>query len=221
MSFHPIARRAATVAVAAASVTVALAGAGPAQASTTSASTPPAHSVPKFEVERGMYAGGFDPAVARAHGYKIVTYANGDQQAVPVNPRSGQKKGPLVVKAAATRGTLAPANSGYDEVTGDCGESWIYGTQAGTDHVDLESGFTVTDPAIAYNWVISLSDANGTSHQGGSGTLAERTSWEGQWNGLYQDDYTTDQVSTSSVALLEDGTTCYSGGPFIVLGGLG
>ena len=221
MSFPTIVRRAATAAVAAASVIAVVVAAGPAQASTTSASAHPTRTPAKFEVERGMYAGGFDLAVAKAHGYKIVTYSNGDQQAVPVNPRSGLKKGPLVVRNAATRGTLAPANSGYDEVTGDCGESWIYGTQAGTDHVDLESGFTVTDPAIAYNWVISLSDANGTSHQGGSGTLAERSSWEGQWNGLYQDDYTTDQVSTSSVALLEDGTTCYSGGPFIVLGGLG
>jgi hypothetical protein len=221
VSFPTIVRRAATVAVAAASVTVAIVAAGPAQASTVSASAQSAHPLQKFEVKQGMYAGGFDLAVAKAHGYKIVTYSNGARQAVPVNPKSGLKKGPLVAKDTATRGALTPANSGYDEVTGDCGDSWINGSQTTTDHIDLESGFDLNSDAIAYNWSISLSDANGTSHQGGSGTLADRSTWEGQWNGLYQDDYTIDQVSTGSVAVLWDGTTCYSGGPFIVLSGLG
>lgn len=172
----------------------------------------------KFEVKRGMYISGFDAAVARAHGYKIVTYANGDQQSVPVNPRSGLPKGPLLVRSA---GGLRPDNSGYDEVTGDCGTSWIYGNEVSTSHISLESGFDLTDPAVAYSWVISLSDANGSSRQTASGTLLERKSWEGTWNDLYQYEYTIDQVLTSSTVILYDGSTCYSGGPYIVLSGLG
>jgi hypothetical protein len=58
-----------TVGVAAAAVAVAVVMTIPAQAST----TPLRHTT----VERGMYLKGFDAAVAKAHGYKIVTYANG------------------------------------------------------------------------------------------------------------------------------------------------
>jgi hypothetical protein len=179
-----------------------------------------AHAAPsaKFELKRGMYIGGFDAAVAKAHGYKIVTYANGDQQSVPVNPKSYLPKGPLLVKAT---GKLSPATSGYDAVDGDCGDAWIYGAEITTAHIEIQSGFDVTEPAIAYRWVVSLSDANGTSHQTESGTLAERSSWEHTWSDLYQYEYTIDQATTSSKAVLEDGSICYSGGPYIVLDGLG
>ena len=210
MSFRRLMHQLAVVAVAV-TATSAIA-ASQAQASPTS-TTPATKTV----VKRGMYISGFDTAVAKAHGYKIVTYANGDRQAVPVNPRSSLPKGPVLVKNA---GRLRPANSGYDSAAGNCGTSWIYGDEISTSHISLESGFDLTDPAVAYNWVISLNDANGTSEQSASGTLLERKTWEGTWNGLYQYEYTIDEVLTSSTVVLYDGSTCSSAGPYIVLSGL-
>src|SRR4051812_13067180 len=55
-------------------------------ASAASAAPTPTGSVKV--VNLGMYVKGFDAATAKAHGYQIVTYANGDRQSVPVDPQS-------------------------------------------------------------------------------------------------------------------------------------
>ena len=160
---------------------------------------------------------GFNPAIARAHGYKVVTYANGDQQSVPVDPRSRLPKSPIL---RHERGLRPDANSDYNKVIGNCGTSWIAVMQTGPGQVQVASGFGVnSSPAIGYSWTVTLSDANGTSEQSASGALFLRTSWRRSWNNLNQHIYTHDFVS-SGLANLEDGTICYAGRPDVSISGL-
>ncbi|MBV9450194.1 MAG: hypothetical protein JO345_30325 [Streptosporangiaceae bacterium] len=208
MTISMLVRRAAAIGAAVIAVSGVIAG--PALASA------PRAPAPRHVLERqGMYVAGFDAAVAKAHGYKIVTYANGDMQAVPINPRSGLPKGTLLVKASAPKGTIRPDDSGYSKEYGDCGDSWIYGYQIGAHKIDLESGFDVVLPAVKYRWTILLTDFNGDSEQGDSGWLAEDSSWSGEWNDLTQYEWTNDQVENSSYAELTDGEICFSTGPMI------
>ena len=58
-----------------------------------------------------MNVEGFDAAVAKAHGYKIVTYANGDQQSVPIDPHSHLPKSLILHHA---HGLRIAANSDYE-----------------------------------------------------------------------------------------------------------
>src|SRR5437660_2926363 len=48
------------------------------------------------EVQTGLNVVGFNSAIAKAHGYKIVTYANGDQQSIPIDPHSRSPKSPIL-----------------------------------------------------------------------------------------------------------------------------
>lgn len=129
-------------------------------------------------------------AVAKAHGYKIVTYANGDEQAVPVNPKSGLRKSPILTKTS--RAGIHPDNSGSDTVYGTCGDSYVSAVQISTNHIDLDSGFDVVDPVVYVDWDVYLSDANGTSTQGASAHLLDDV----------------------------NGEECFSAGPYVVLVGL-
>ncbi len=120
-------------------------------------------------LRRGMNVVGFNAAVAKAHGYKIVTYANGDQQSVPIDPKSRLPKSPILHH---DYGLHPDGNSDYNKVVGNCGTSWIAVLQTGASQVQVASGFTVSSsPAIGYSWTVSLSDANGTSQQSESGEL--------------------------------------------------
>jgi hypothetical protein len=208
MSFIKLVR---TVVVVAAAVGVAAVMTIPAQASTTA---PLRHTT----VKQGMYVEGFDAAVAKAHGYKIVTYANGDEQAVPVNPKSGLRKSAILAKSSSAG--IHPANSGSDTVVGSCGASDISAIQISTNHIDVDSGFDVYDPVVYVDWDIYLSDVNGTSTQGTSDFLLDDVEWGHAWDDLYQYEDTIDQLSTGSYVILADGAECFSAGPFVVLTGL-
>lgn len=199
-----------TAAIGAAVIAISGAVAGPALASAPHA-TAPTHSL----VKQGMYVTGFDAAVAKAHGYKLVTYANGDEQAVPINPRSGLPKGTLLVKASA-KGGITPDNGASNKVYGNCGDSWIAADQVGPHKINLTSGFDVIMPAASYNWDIQLEDINGISEQGAKGTLPPGfSSWDDDWPNLTQYDFSVDQVLTGSYAILDDGELCNSVGPKI------
>jgi len=168
-------------------------------------------------LRRGMNVVGFNAAIARAHGYKIVTYANGDQQSVPITPGSHLPKSPILRHG---RGLHPDANSDYNKVIGNCGTSWIAVMQTGPSQVQVASGFGVnSSPAVGYSWTVTLTDANGTSQQSASGALFLRTSWGRSWNNLNQHGFTHDFVS-SGLADLEDGTICYAGRPDVSIGGL-
>jgi hypothetical protein len=208
MTISMLVRRAAAIGAAVIAVSGVVAGPALATAPRPTAARP-------FLEKHGMYVTGFDAAVAKAHGYKIVTYANGDMQAVPINPSSGLPKGTLLVKTPAPNGTIRPANGDYSQVSGNCGDSWISGWQTGAHQIELTSGFDVVLPAVKFKWRILLTDFNGDSEQGDSGWLAEDSSWSGSWPGLTQYEWSVDQVENSSYATLTDGEICYSGGPLI------
>ena len=159
--------------------------------------------------ERGMYVSGFNAAVAKAHGYKIVTYANGDQQSVPINANSHLPKGPMLDRQ---HGISADSNTDYNQVQGNCGISWIRVSQTGTNKVAVVSGYkNLAGPAYFWSWDVSLSDKNGTSHQSHSGaTQGEQAQWI--WQNLNQFGFTFDYVDNGG-AVLDDGTICLSGGP--------
>jgi hypothetical protein len=208
------------VAVAAAITALSAMAVGQAQAA-----THPAAGA-KHVLERGMYVIRFDAAIAKAHGYKIITYPDGDQQSVPINPKSGLPKGPLLVKDTVQNGKLRPdTNSDSDSVAGDCGVSWIETTQVSTAHVNMQSGFTSDDPYIDFNWEVELTDENGSSYQSNSSASfqsGDEYYWTGDWDDLYQYTWTSDTVQTaSSYAILVDGSVCYSAGPWVYLTGLG
>ncbi|ADJ48147.1 hypothetical protein AMES_6322 [Amycolatopsis mediterranei S699] len=171
------------------------------------------------ETQMGMHATGFDEAVAKAHGYRIVTYANGDQQSVPIDPQSKLPKSLIVhpqpAKSAAgpeRQARPAAANTDYNEVWGNCGRSWIRVAQTGTDQVGIVSGFSNT-PTIAYFWIwdVLLSDQNGTSHQTYDGAIFDDKATH-VWLGLTQHGYTYDYVYNGGATLI-DGTICVSGHP--------
>ena len=160
--------------------------------------------------QRGMYVAGFNAAVAKAHGYKIVTYANGDKQSVPSNASSHLPKGPMMLHRQA--GMVAAQNSDYNQVQGNCGISYIVVGQTGTNQVQIVSGYkNLAGPAYFWSWDVQLNDRNGTSHQtyegATQGTQASRT-----WRNLNQFGFTHDFVNNGG-ATLDDGTICLSGRP--------
>lgn len=159
--------------------------------------------------QSGMYVAGFNAAVAKAHGFKIVTYANGDQQSVPINPNSRLPKSPILHHS---HGINADANTDYNQVQGNCGISWIRVAQTSAHQVAIISGFKNT-PEIAFfwSWNVSLSDQNGTSHQTYSGAIFD-TKATRLWQNLNQYGFTFDYVYAGGATLI-DGTICLSGAP--------
>ena len=181
----------------------------------------------------GMYMAGFDAAAAKAHGYKIVTYPNGDQQSVPADPRSTLPKSAVLHPNGARNTTLksalqsqqtatvvapspstqaAPANTDYNEVWGNCGRAWIRVAQTGTNKVGIVSGFSNT-PETAYYWIwnVSLSDVNGTSIQSYEHAIFDDKATH-VWSNLNQYGYTFDYIYSGGATLI-DGTICLAGHP--------
>jgi len=143
-------------------------------------------------VSRGMTVTGFDPAVAAAHGYVIQTGKDGRQHSVK-------------------KGQLSPM--GYDEVTGNCGLSYINFNGIGGSAASLATGFQVIAPVASGHWEVSITDNSGGSNQ----------PWDiGPNNGTW-DGYRTLNLTNGgalgtvlpdySYAVLDDGTICSSGGP--------
>ncbi|GGQ75898.1 hypothetical protein [Couchioplanes azureus] len=199
---------------------------GTLSATSAALASPAAPSPTPQEKQVGMYVAGFDPDVAKAHGYKIVTYANGDRQSVPIDPTSKLPKGPLLHRQAPADAasphrpvTASAANTDYNEVWGNCGVSWIRVTQTGAHKVSIASGYrNLPASAFFWTWTVTLTDRNGTSHQSHSGptsgTSASRT-----WSNLNQYGWTHDYVSAGG-ATLNDGTICFSGRPDVSISGL-
>ncbi|GAA1571323.1 hypothetical protein GCM10009678_62540 [Actinomadura kijaniata] len=172
--------------------------------------------VVKREMKRGMTLVRFDAAVAKANGYKIVTYANGDQQSVPIARNSKKPKSPILRHGKGVKA----ANSDYDKVVGNCGTAWIAVRQTARNKVQVGTGFTVSSPAISYGWKIKLSDRNGTSAQSAGGALAARTQWARTWSNLNQYGWTFDHVEKGA-AHLANGGVCFAGRPGVSIRGLG
>jgi ABC-type amino acid transport substrate-binding protein len=137
---------------------------------------------------------GFDPAVAKAHGYEIRTDAQGHQYSVKIGAKAG---------SAAAR--VTPNNS----LDGNCGTSYLWYYAIGNQAATLDTGFyNLPAPAIHYTWKVSVTDAIGTGVVPWSGILALRGSWEGQTVTHHgTTGYSTAKVTTGVVELA-DGTNC-------------
>lgn len=161
--------------------------------------------------QRGMDVVGFDAEVAAANGYKIVTYADGSQQSVPVDPADKTKEGSPIVSPGVMPQVV------QETVHGNCGYSFIEGNQVGAHKIWLRSGFGLSKgpPAVSYRWTIELQDKYGFSYQGSRGSLALRETWSKTWDNLNQYGWSSHDVLRSSYALRANGSICTSGGPGI------
>jgi hypothetical protein len=137
---------------------------------------------------------GFNAAVAKAHGYTIRTNAQGRQYSV----KSG------------TADAVGPNNV----IDGNCGSSYIYEYAVGNHAVDIQTGFNVNTPAVAYWWKYWMRDGGGTSSHTHGGGLALRPGWsdDERWGALTPG-FATSWVDTGSDAILDNGGVCTSGGP--------
>lgn len=145
-------------------------------------------------VETAMTIGGYDPAVAEAHGYEIRTTTSGLQYSVK-------------------KGTAPSEVSTQDIVHGNCGSSWVYETAQGGLRVWLETGFNVIAPVTQSSWNVTLVDRGGRSNQ-------PYPSWTGgpYWaSNRYAGGLTAGPASATvnpgSFAVLTTGAICYSGSP--------
>ncbi len=146
-----------------------------------------------------MHVADFDEKVAAENGYEIRTGADGKRYSV-------KKEGP----EQAADGAVSPQGV----ITGNCGYSWLYYDAIGDSRVQIKTGFHVDRPAVSYWWLVLTKDDGGQTKQNWAGGLAFRTQWgvkrtlKNMTHGLSQA-----YVSTSSSALLADGSVCTSGGP--------
>jgi len=143
-----------------------------------------------------MHSVGFDASVAAAHGYEIRTGPNGKQYSVP--------KG-------SPRATVSP----FSNITGNCGESWVFEDGIGNASVSLDTGYAVYTAVVARQWRVVLSDNGGQSTQNfsGGGTGAY-SAWIKTIGGLTRGPGSAVIRSNgSNFAILRDGNVCFSGGP--------
>lgn len=182
---------------AAATAVAALAQALPANAAPAHAQAASPAAVRVVKVTVPMKIVGFDAAVAKAHGYAIRTDAQGRQYSV---------------KAGAA------ANAAPDDrVYGNCGDSWLYEFAVGNHAVDLETGFDVNTPAVAYWWRYWMHDLGGTTSHTYAGGLDFRNTWDngpaGQRWGALTPGPANAWVDSGSDAILDNGDVCATAGP--------
>ncbi|WP_298344910.1 hypothetical protein [Ferrimicrobium sp.] len=142
---------------------------------------------------------GFDAAVAKEHGFRIVTMPDGHQAAV----------------ADTVVGNAQVSPDG--EVGGDCGISYVTIASGAPGSFSLLTGFHLDTAATDYEWHVQVdeTDLNYEHDFSWGGPLAFRTRWYGRDSAVNvpSGDYLAVVSDTSSLAILWDGGVCYSGGP--------
>lgn len=166
----------------------------PAQASAASVASAPTPQLLR-SIATPMHVGGFDPAVARAHGYEVRTSPDGTQYPV----KSGSSA------------TVTPDNV----VSGDCGFSYVYEYGIGNRAVELYTGYSVVSSVYQWYWQVRLDDRGGSSYRNWAGG-ANNGIWQVDQvvGGLTRGGARATVISYNSVAFLDNGWICYSGGPF-------
>ena len=163
------------VAAPTAAILIALGFAGSAQAAAHGTAVPAKPQLVK-EVTVKMEVSGVDAAVAKAHGYKVVTLADGKQEAV------------------ATSKAVNPA----DEIEGDCGDAYLWYYAVGDKQAYVDTGFSLNTEAVYYYWDVAVKDSAGTGTKLFYGGLADDYTWADEW-------LTTHSVTGSSTATVTDG----------------
>ena len=102
-----------------------------------------------------MHVVGYDEAVAKAHGYRLVRDSSGTVvDSVPVNS--------AVPNVVASRSGITPDSV----MDGNCGSSWMWITpQSGLHQAYVSTGFDVILPVDDYWWPTDYFDNYGSSHK--------------------------------------------------------
>lgn len=160
-------------------------------ATATATASAPA-TAPKGVITMPMKFVGFNKAIAKAHGYEILTDAQGHQYSVKIGAKAG---------SAAAR----PNNS----LSGNCGTSYLWYNAIGARAATLDTGFeNLPVAAVYYIWRVSVTDAIGTGVVPWSGVLALRGSWEGITVTHHGATGYSRAVVTTGLVDLADGTSC-------------
>ncbi len=151
-----------------------------------------------------MVFGGYDSAVAEAHGYRIETLPGGNQISVPVTNDA---------KEETRRARVASGIVANGAVTGPCGTSSLALTRRGTA-VRVVTSYNVVGVSTGHVWNVDVHFNNGIVFPVGFTGFASSSSWAassttntsfnvGGWG----------VVTPGSFAILTDGRICYSGSP--------
>lgn len=142
-----------------------------------------------------MIVTSFDVGVAAAHGFKIVTRADGSQASLPAN-----------VSSQAT---------GYTTVSGKCGTSSLVMLDAGGGKAAVSTGWTTVRGAVSYSWRVTVAGGlGGTYTKSYSGGLLNRSSWSAAFSWTVpRTDYYIAGVSPTSSVVLNNGAVCTSMAP--------
>ncbi|WP_144757151.1 hypothetical protein [Curtobacterium pusillum] len=156
-----------------------------------------------------MVSKGYDAKVAEAHGFKIVTAADGTQSSVPVTDDAK-----ALVAASKPTGVHV-----LNTVSGDCGSSTVTAYYTSPAKVTVFTSYKVRLTSVSQNWhVNAVPAATGKiAHVFNFSGLNSSPSWTGQPQTAtiaYSGSGGDAQVTLGSYAILVDGDVCYSGGPF-------
>lgn len=132
-----------------------------------------------------MHVVGFDAAVARAHGYTVMTAPDGHQYAV-------------------AKGALQPATT----VEGNCGTATMDYTATGGKAATVYTGFTVDDSAWYFNWAVSVVDNAGVGNDSWGDPLNSDSHWYVTWDTHHSVTGYSYATVTSGSALLDNGDAC-------------
>lgn len=163
------------------------------------ASEAPSAETVTVSASEAMVPAGFDPAVAEANGYKIVTDSTGAQRSVPVSAEA------IAFEERLTRGT-GLARTTWAE--GACGNSWINAVTKGNSKF-ISTGYVVPRPVIAKSWTVQVWGWSGLpsfSWTGPSGA-----SWSSSWSFSGGGDFAN--VLPGSNVVMNNGTVCVSRSP--------
>jgi hypothetical protein len=146
-------------------------------------------------VSTPMVFGGYDVAVATAHGYKIVTEADGTQHSV------------AVTDAAKTAQTLRPNNT----VPGECGKSFVNAAKLPGDTVAYQTGYQVPFAVYERDWHVDIVGITG---------MSDHPDFGGQTSGAWSTEGTSWIIGPGVAAvplwafvMAFDGQICHSNGP--------
>lgn len=98
-----------------------------------------------------------------------------------------------------------------DEVVGDCGSSYVE-IEPLSGGFEMFTGFTVTTPAVSYDWSVFMDGPDFVELYTAGGPLLFRTSWNGREFYDIERSGTYTAVA-SGQAFLVNGLFCTSGGP--------
>lgn len=163
-----------------------------------------------FSVSAPMNIVGYDSEVAEAHGYRIVTDANGVQSSVPVTRAAVAEREREV---AAAESLILP----FDTKRGTCGTSSLTGRKGSHDTVTFTTSFSIIGNVAEYDWAV---DANGFvtsnwwSTSGTGPTPGSQKTWTGAIPGVIGWGKAKVPNNSARASVIKtDGGVCYSGGP--------